>query len=332
MPRPTEHLARQEALTTAALCLGKRFIGRWDMYPRQREDGSYVTVREPLTVQHLMAHLAGTVTLGAYALDERSQGRFLVLDADDPHTWASLGRLARSLLDEDIPSYLEASRRGGHQWFFLKRPAAGLAIRAFAEGLLARHRLGGVEVYPKQASLATGPGSLIRLPFGVHRKSGLRYGFADARGQPLGQSIRDQMQALLAAQSVPETALSWYGRLGHYLRAKAPKPAPQPVRTPSREANPEAPVSERVKAAISVREFILAYAPEVRLDEQGRGYCPFHEDSHPSFGVHDERNFWSCYAGCGGGSLIDFWMKHRERRGEDGSFRATVKDLARLLL
>ena len=29
-------------------------------------------------------------------------------------------------------------------------------------------------------------------------------------------------------------------------------------------------------------------------------------DLHPSFGVNTEGNYWHCFAGCGGGSVIDF--------------------------
>jgi DNA primase len=69
----------------------------------------------------------------------------------------------------------------------------------------------------------------------------------------------------------------------------------------------------------------------IELDERGRGYCSFHEDQHQSFGVHRERNFWHCYAGCGGGSIIDFWQKWREKQGQDPSFKATLAELAKLL-
>ncbi len=39
------------------------------------------------------------------------------------------------------------------------------------------------------------------------------------------------------------------------------------------------------------------------------GHCPFHEDEHQSFSVYRDGNYWKCFAGCGGGSIIDFWMK-----------------------
>ena len=35
------------------------------------------------------------------------------------------------------------------------------------------------------------------------------------------------------------------------------------------------------------------------------GRCPFHDDHRPSFGVNAEGNYWHCFAGCGGGSVID---------------------------
>lgn len=37
--------------------------------------------------------------------------------------------------------------------------------------------------------------------------------------------------------------------------------------------------------------------------------CPFHEDNHPSFAVHDETGAWICYAGCGEGNLTALVMR-----------------------
>lgn len=39
------------------------------------------------------------------------------------------------------------------------------------------------------------------------------------------------------------------------------------------------------------------------------GLCPFHEDSTPSFAIYLRTNSWNCFSGCGGGSVIDFYMK-----------------------
>lgn len=57
--------------------------------------------------------------------------------------------------------------------------------RRFAYGVLAAHELEGVELFPKQDQLTSGPGSLIRMPFGVHRLAHRRYGFQALDGSPL---------------------------------------------------------------------------------------------------------------------------------------------------
>jgi hypothetical protein len=89
---------------------------RQDRRARQLDDGSYVCIHEPLNVGHLLDHLRGEITLGAYLPDQESRARFVVLDADDAQAWKCLGHLARALADEDVPSYLERSRRGGTFW------------------------------------------------------------------------------------------------------------------------------------------------------------------------------------------------------------------------
>lgn len=37
--------------------------------------------------------------------------------------------------------------------------------------------------------------------------------------------------------------------------------------------------------------------------------CPFHEDKSPSLSINTEKNVWNCWAGCGGGSVVDFIMR-----------------------
>jgi DNA primase len=57
------------------------------------------------------------------------------------------------------------------------------------------------------------------------------------------------------------------------------------------------------------------------------GRCPFHDDEHPSFGVNEDGNYWHCFSGCGGGSLIDFWIKW-----QGCEFTMAVTELAEMLL
>ena len=37
--------------------------------------------------------------------------------------------------------------------------------------------------------------------------------------------------------------------------------------------------------------------------------CPFHKDKSPSLSINTDKNVWICWAGCGGGSPVDFIMK-----------------------
>ena len=87
-----------------------------------------------------------------------SHGRFMVLDADDAPGGRRLQALAQVLEQLGCPSYLEASRRGGHLWFFFDEPLPGKEIRRFGKGLLAYFNLPDMELYPKQDKLGDRPG------------------------------------------------------------------------------------------------------------------------------------------------------------------------------
>jgi hypothetical protein len=287
-------------LSRPALVLAQRFVQRWDLYAHQLDDGSYVCVHEQLNVGHLFAHLRGEITLGAYLLDQESQARFLVLDADDAQGWERLGHLARELASEDVPRYLEKSRRGGHLWLCLAQAVAGREARAFGHGLMAAHQVEEVELFPKQDELADGPGSLLQMPFGVHRLTGRRYGFPTADGSPLAPNISEQIHALGTPQTVPEAAFE-------ACRSFAPPRPVTAVTEPEEELTGT--LSERIKASVTVPELVGQYVDLKPTASGAIGLCPFHDDHHPSFGVNEAGNYWHCFAGCGGGSVIGFWQK-----------------------
>jgi len=176
-----------------------------------------------------------------------------------------------------------------------------------------------VELFPKQDRLRTGPGSLIRMPFGVHRLTDRRYGFITPDGRHLTPTIRDQIQHFSAPQTVAEAAFEAYGS---HVPAE-PLPA---VSAPVEE--PTGPLSERIKASVTVLEFVSRYVGVQPAASGAIGLCLFrHDDHRPSFGVNDEGNYWHCFAGCGGGSVVDFWMKWR-----GGGFAVTMMELAEMLM
>ena len=101
------------------------------------------------------------------------------------------------------------------------------------------------------------------------------------------------------AESVPEGLFELYGS---YASAPAPKLEFEPVDAPGEL------VSDRIKAAVSCYNFVDRY---VELSPNGRARCPFHDDQVASFSVNQEDNYWHCFSGCGGGSVIDFWMRYK---------------------
>jgi hypothetical protein len=134
----------------------------------------------------------------------------------------------------------------------------------------------------------------------------------------LAPTIREQIFVLRAPEAVPEDRFECYRTFASSQAQSAPsKPLEEP----------EVTVSERIEASVTVLEFVSQYVGLKRTGSGGLGLCPFHDDHNPSLGVNDEGNYWHCFAGCGGGSVIDFWMKWR---GCD--FAAAIRELAEMLV
>jgi len=292
------------------------FIQRRDLYARQLDDGRYICVQKPLTQNHILSHLRGDLTLGAYVLDQASQARFVVFDADEDAQFQALVSAAIHLNQAGSPAYLETSRRGGHLWLFLPRSVSGQVARDFGAGIARKFGLGKIEMFPKQSRLKEGPGSLIRLPFGIHRRTGQRFGFVSTGLAPLAPTLSDQIQLLSAPNQISDQVIDHFRSI--MPEALETKPIHPSLNTEGTM------LSERIKHSISAYDFISKY---VHLTEHGRGFCPFHEDKVHSFAVNADRNYWHCFAGCGGGSIIDFWMKW-----QNCDFTTAVRELAKLLL
>jgi DNA primase len=78
---------------------------------------------------------------------------------------------------------------------------------------------------------------------------------------------------------------------------------------------------------VTVLESVSQYVDLKPMASGAIGLCPFHDDHNLSFGVNAEGNYWNCFAGCGGGSVIDFYMRWREC-----DFATAIKELAEILL
>jgi DNA primase len=57
---------------------------------------------------------------------------------------------------------------------------------------------------------------------------------------------------------------------------------------------------------VDVREVIENLGLSVSHEDTEELYChcPFHQDNNPSFNINIESGLWNCFAGCGGGNLI----------------------------
>ena len=136
-------------------------------------------------------------------------------------------------------------------------------------------------MFPKQGELGEGPGSSIRVPFGIHQLSGNRYGFITPEGENLAPTLREQISILSFPQTVSEADISFYQT---YL----PSEQEEIVSKPSGE--PSDTLSKRIKESITVLDFIDRYVDLKPSGQGATGHCPFHDDQHPSLGVNSKRN------------------------------------------
>lgn len=243
-----EHHPQPELNPEIAEAYAHTFIARWDTYPIQNADGSYVRVKRPLVPAVIEGHLKGHITI---ALTEHSQARWICLDADDEDHAFELSYMATSLARKEVPSYLELSRRGCHLWLFTP-PLSGLNARRWGKQLLKDYRIEGVELYPKQNYLTTGTGSLVRLPMGVHRLTKRRYHFIHPDGSPLAPTIREQMALLTNPKRIPSAFIN--DVLTHAPEAKIMFPSKRFVPRPKSWI-----VGDTLSERISVADFVSQY-------------------------------------------------------------------------
>jgi hypothetical protein len=280
------------------------FVGRKNDYAVQLPDGRYRRVGKPLEASDVFDHLMGTRSYGTYVTDERGCCRFAVFDADNQQGLDYLWNLHERLMSLNYPSYMESSRRGGHLWIFFTEPVRASRVRAWLAPLCPH----GVELYPKQDE-GKGYGSLIRLPLGVHRRSGKRYPFVQ----------RGAAGPVPVALTVEET-LVWLASL---KRVDVPQQEPkQENERHTHTSFSPSPLVRSRPAPLTIRQWCAMHDPfdfighYVDLNSAGVGRCPFHwhhnnsRDEHASFKVYRPGvpggYCWYCYAWQQGGSIFDF--------------------------
>ncbi|MCY2967859.1 MAG: CRISPR-associated primase-polymerase type A1, partial [Planctomycetota bacterium] len=238
LTRPTDsapRAAQPEIVPADADCVRMHtlFAGREDVHARQwaRQGGEtgYSPVHEPLTPAVIRSHLQGNHTVGVYVLRLDATATFFALDLDLDKQALQKARgnpeyaqqLRDALRAEGLrllvalrelgfqPLFENSGYKGRHLWVFLEQPVAGEVLLQLGRRLLALLApLGGsglhLEFFPKQATLkGQGLGNLIKLPLGIHRRTGYRSLLLDDAGEP----APNQLEMLRHAPRCPQSVL-----------------------------------------------------------------------------------------------------------------------------
>jgi hypothetical protein len=262
----------------------------------------------------LADHLCGRYTMGTYSTDREGLCAWVVFDADGDDGLARLVLLAGELAGQGVPLVLEASRRGGHAWGFLAHPAPAWVVRRW---LLPYALAYGVELYPKQDAVpGGGVGNLVRLPLGVHRKSGGWYPFVvpGSYGKPLavGETVADCCRWLGAhVERIEVPAWCWKGGPGREDQ-RGGRERVSSVATSAELGRPGRGAIRAWCQAQDIRQVIGRYTA---LNAQGVGRCPlpghhYRGDVRPSLqvfaGGDGDSPHWYCYTWGRAGDLLDF--------------------------
>ncbi len=283
------------------------FIGRSSDFALQQPNGRYVRAGRPLSNTELSLHLLGAQTIGTYVMNEQGYCCFAVFDADMVDGIERLCSLKTRLANDGVVSHLEASRRGGHLWVLFQRPLFASQVRAWFLPFCPD----GVEFYPKQAE-GNGYGSLIRLPFGVHRLTGKRYPFYQRT--PTGESVEPMtLEAMLHWMVQAERTPVPAHRLTAPPQGELPHTHQSLASTPLRRLSYS---RNTIHAWCAMQDPLAVIGRYVSLNQYGQGCCPFgghHKhgrDRHPSFKAYAPTRVggscWYCYTWNRGGNLFDF--------------------------
>lgn len=203
------------------------FFARTDIVALQKKNGDYsgnVQTNSKIN-DFLIKHLSGELTLGTYCLSGGTS-KFICLDIDCKIDLTAAEDIKREIsfnLNEiNIPHSTEFSgSKGYHIWIFFENPQEASFVREWSRWFLGhktkyskkadslyftivRGKRVNVEIYPKQDN-TSGIGSLIKVPLGIHKKTGVRstfeffYDFAEI------ETMQEQLRSYIP--EVEETVL-----------------------------------------------------------------------------------------------------------------------------
>ncbi len=267
----------------------QRFSGREGVYARQWVDAAgrsgYTPVKEPLTEREVRSHLRGDITVGVYPLRLDNTVNFLSIDIDiskkaleqsrnDPQELERLQALAQSQAKALVRtgetvglslslSIEESGYKGRHLWLFLEHPLEAQRVRDLGKLLLTLTGNPPIEIqreiFPKQDTLPLEAlGNLIKLPLGIHRRTGKRSVFLDPEGHLFADQYAVLQRATLASPEqiarAIDLAIQRRDRLSFDQEAK-----PWPVKSEAEEG-PQSAALTALRAGCSVINYLLEKA------------------------------------------------------------------------
>jgi hypothetical protein len=203
---PLENLRKNQELIEHYFSL---FKGRTDVFARQwhskeKNEQGYVPVRQILTEDEIESHISGRETLGIYILKSDNTVNLGVIDIDvkkeirsvkdkkligkiNQESLWMVKRIKEISLNYELNPLLEFSGgKGYHFWYFFKNsPKAGI-VKKILESITSEIKNDltyfNLEVFPKQDYLSgKGLGNLVKLPLGVHKKTGKKSYFPECK-------------------------------------------------------------------------------------------------------------------------------------------------------
>lgn len=250
-PAPPEKLTLSDAHIALFLSL---FRGKRRLFARQWADGKgrcgFDPVSRPMEADDVRKHLAGEETLAIYLINEEGLAHAGVIDIDiDKKALLEYARQKDKIAELRAAVQRDADRissvcqnlkvhtliedsgyKGRHLWFFFATPFPLKLARAFLK--LTCQRAGEPspaihwEIFPNCDKLrANAFGPLIKLPLGIHKRSGRRCVFLDTQGAVMShpESALEQTQ-----QNMKEDIESLILTYGAKTSATQDKPAEKP--------------------------------------------------------------------------------------------------------
>lgn len=279
------------------------FAGRSDAYVRWTGT-QYVTVREPLTADVIVAAVRDRRPVGAYFLTPDSCSHVTALDFDRPDGWDLGCRVGTWLWTLGVPAYPERSREGrAHLWIVVAPDSAsepstvpGIVLRGAlraALGAVGLAQTPDIELRPGSDRLSgpDGLGHALRLPTMPHKATGERHPLCDPRtGEAIGRTLGEM---LLALQLAP------VGRIVELAERYRPPVPPRVGRVKPPWAPRGTGLIDRFNGHVGVSE-VLQREFGVENPMPGRTIrCPCHDDCAPSLSIaRDDSRVWCHAPGC----------------------------------